>query len=139
MEGIGKVNRYVCENCGASHGTINLNTGTTPFLIGCKSCSGMAQSSMYHLPAGEIGCGWVWYRPIVEEFRRLTADEQEHILMSGLLLGEFGSVTAMIETDEVYEMISSEDSDRWLMFVVAAYKPDTSLFQEIVSRFKTQL
>lgn len=54
MEAIGRVNRYVCEKCGAVHGTINLNTGTTPFMIRCKSCEGMAQSSMYRLPGAVV-------------------------------------------------------------------------------------
>lgn len=135
MEAMGKVNRYVCEKCKAVHGTINLNSGTTPFLIGCKSCDGMAQSSFYRLPEGEAGCGWAWYRPIPSVFERLTAGEQEHILAGGLILGDLESVISLTETDEVFEMLSGRDCDRWLCYVVAAYKPEAEMLNRVAERF----
>jgi hypothetical protein len=136
MESFGKVNRYVCEKCKAVHGTINLSTGVTPFIITCRSCGGMAQSSCYRLPAGETGCGWAWYRPTVEEFRRLSAAEQEHVLMGGLQLGDLETVVPMQETDEAHESLMEEDPERWLTFIVHAYKPDHESFQGIVDRLK---
>lgn len=139
QETIGKVNRYVCEQCRAVHGTINLNTGVTPFLIGCKSdCGGMAQSSMYRLPAGETSCGWAWYRPIPDEFRRITVDEQEHILAGGLILGDLAEVTPLREPDDVHAMMQGGQVDRWLSYVAAAYKPDSEMFHGIVARLKGQ-
>ncbi len=139
MEAAGRVNRYVCQDCHAIHGTINLNTGTTPFMIACRNscCGGVAQSAMYRISAGEVVCGWVWYRPTVREFNTLSASEQEHVLSGGLLLGDFGNVTPMRETDEVTEVLNGADSEGWLSFAAQAYKPEMEVFGEVVDRLSS--
>lgn len=137
-ESAGKVNQYVCEKCRAVHGTILLNTGVTPFLIGCKNdgCGGMAQSRMYNLPSGQVGCGWAWYRPTIKEFNRLTAGEQEHVLSGGLILGDLETVVNLIDTDQVHEMLTNSEIDVWLSYVASAYIPDNTVFRRVVSRLK---
>lgn len=135
-ESAGQVNRYICEKCKAVHGTINLNTGTTPFLIGCRNpdCIGMAQSTMYRLPAGRTGCGWAWYRPIPEIYRRLSLQEQEHILAGGLILDTLEDAVPMKEGDDIHEILTESKIDAWLGYVSTAYKPSTEVFQEVTRR-----
>lgn len=122
MESIGNVNCYVCENCGAVHGTINLNTGVTPFTIMCKSCGAIAQSSIYRLPEGETGCGWAWYRPIPSIFRTLPTPAQDHVLAGGLLLTELEGVVNLRETDEDYEILSSHNFEEITSYLRNAYR-----------------
>lgn len=127
MEDIGQVNRYVCQNCEAVHGTINLNTGVTPFMIGCQAgCNdGMAQSSMYTLPKGVTGAGWCWYRPNPLHFMLLDMAQQEHILRGGLILGDFSEILGcssyLSETEEATEILRGNDTDAYVAYMVACY------------------
>ena len=52
MEESGKVNVYKCRDCGNKMTTKNIDSGTTPFIIGCDAelCDGMAESSFYRVP-----------------------------------------------------------------------------------------
>lgn len=127
MESIGQVNKYICEQCRAVHGTVNLNTGTTPFLIRCQAgCNtGMAQSLCYNLPPGSTGAGWCWYRPNPMHFARLPMVEQEHILRGGLILGDFqevlGCSTNLVEREEETEMLESENIDLFISYMTMTY------------------
>ena len=139
METVGMVNAYRCEKCKEPRCTINLSTGVTPFMIRCldNNCGGMAESSMYRLVvSGQLQIDHAWYRPTVEEFHRLSAEEQEHVMNCGLLLGKLGEVAAIKEDVDVAQLFSSGDRDGWLRFVAATYKPPTKLFQDLVERYK---
>jgi hypothetical protein len=120
MESIGRINCYACEVCGSLHGTINVNTGVTPFLIACRveGCDGMAVSQCYR--KAMASAGWAWYRPTPEAFLMLEPEEQEHVLHGGLLIEELGQQVAMLESDEDYEQLTHDDFD-----VVRAYLENT--------------
>jgi len=51
MSFLGKKNVYVCQECGHSTVTIDVDDGTTPFLTGCtkEGCKGTAQSQCYQV------------------------------------------------------------------------------------------
>ena len=45
-----RLNGYGCKNCEVIFVTIDVDKGVTPFMIGCKTCDGMAYSHMYQVP-----------------------------------------------------------------------------------------
>ena len=48
----GDKNRYQCHVCGGAIFTIDLDTGVTPFMIGCratKGCRGFMESAFYRI------------------------------------------------------------------------------------------
>lgn len=138
MEEIGKVNLYVCGNrkCVRIHTTINLNSGVTPFIITCRSCGESARSSFYLVPRGAVTCNFAWYRPTHEEFKRMDADMQEHVLMSGLVLGELSQVISLSESKEVTQALYTNDTNVWLSYIYGAYKPDSELFNRVAKRLE---
>lgn len=91
-------NVYTCQKCKGLTVTIDVDEGTTPFMIRCRAqdlpglgpvCKGDAYSSFYpkgprpaHIPAPE----WEWYRPDDDETSKCNAATKEHIRMGGLLL-----------------------------------------------------
>ena len=92
-------NVYTCQKCGGLTVTIDIDEGTTPFMIRCRAkdvfalavpyCDGQAVSSFYpkgprpaHIPAPE----WEWYRPDDDETSKQNAATKEHIERGGLLL-----------------------------------------------------
>ena len=83
------INCYTCPECGGRTVTIDVDDGTTPFLLRCKAtpgCEGMAESGLYRPPPD---CGppqWEWYKPGPEETRRLPRPMREHVQQGGLLL-----------------------------------------------------
>lgn len=100
MESIGKVNKYICNDCNNYHLTVNLNTGTTPFGTRCPYCNGFdALSQMYkfhHL--GMVTLEWCWYRPTREDLCKIEDDETvRHILRGGLIKGKLGEVTPLLD------------------------------------------
>lgn len=138
MEQIGQVNLYVCHNpkCKMIHTTINLNSGVTPFMITCRKCGVSAQSSFYRVKYGAVTCNFAWYRPTLEEFKRMDADMQEHVLGSGLVLGELSQVISLSEPSEVTEALSRNDTNVWLSYIYGAYKPDSELFNRVAKRLE---
>lgn len=131
MESIGQVNRYVCRACGGVHGTINLNTGTTPYSITCTSCAAPAYSSMYNLPHGETSAGWGWYRPLPSVYKTLPEFIQEHILAGGLLLDELEKAIPLTlpEPDEDYDLIMDEQG--FPKYIKRVYAPDLKKFARV--------
>jgi len=93
MEQQGKRNAYVCEKCGGTIITVNLDEGVTSFMVTCRAnwpgeCDGMAQSQMYDVRQ-TIPASWGWYRPNLSETNRLEAQHpgmKEHIERGGLVL-----------------------------------------------------
>lgn len=120
MEERGKVNAYACEQCGVWHHTINLNTGTTPFLTNCPYCRGTARSAFYRLPGGAVTVNFAWYRPTQDELVGHELATQEHVYRGGLLKKLLWEVEAL--RDDVAPDWSFE---RWLEFAYATWKvPD---------------
>lgn len=71
-----RLNVYRCQVCGGATVTVDLDEGTTPFMLGCRAeslaggrrasgkCSGMAQSSMYRVaPLWLAHVSHAWVRP----------------------------------------------------------------------------
>lgn len=96
-------NAYVCKDCRHITLTVDIHEGTTPFMIDCEKCKGMAQSFMYQLPgvlatsqASGLTPTQEWYNPIYgtpPEEIAITLDalgysieECTHIEAGGLLL-----------------------------------------------------
>lgn len=80
-----KVNCYRCS-CGNVIKTIDVNNGTTPFMIQCDICDTMATSTMYRDIAPDKEPTIEWYRPTLEECIKMRKKPNvlEHILMGGL-------------------------------------------------------
>lgn len=132
MENKGAVNKYICVGCKKTIFTINMNTGTTPALIGCKNCDKMMQSEGYRLNDTRVGIYQCWYRPTVDEYTQSGRDMQEHILMGGLLLGYLDCVH-LVENNKIPE----KDVD-WLSYIHATYQPDSKLFEAVKGRILHQ-
>lgn len=67
MEKAGQLNKYGCSKCGKSIYTMLLSTGTTPYLLACRTpgCDGLAASSFYKIvaPRPHITVELFCYRP----------------------------------------------------------------------------
>lgn len=72
-----RINVYTCEKCGGETVTVDVDEGTTPYMLGCRAngkerpapgaCTGMAQSSFYQPRPGRAPPAWEWYRMTDEE------------------------------------------------------------------------
>lgn len=113
-------------------GTINMNSGTTPFVIGCDLCREPLFSRFYCTPK-RVRVTKAFYRPCYNEYLELGADVQEHVLMGGLILGDFGSVKP-INDDPWKEQVESLDADDWLKYIAASYKPPSDVWERILKR-----
>ena len=88
METAGMKNRYVCQTCGKGVITVNVDDGTTPFMILCKAtkgCRGMMYSSFYNVPQ-ELPARFEWFKPA--SLKGYSPEMQEHIRKGGLDLRE---------------------------------------------------
>ena len=85
FDGTNKTNCYRCEKCGHIIKTIDIDKGTTPFIIGCDECGGNSQSSMYRNMMPNFQPTFEWYRPSLEETLKLTTG-LDHVLNGGLLM-----------------------------------------------------
>jgi hypothetical protein len=47
-------------------------------------CDGMAQSSMYRVPADTPEPGWEWFKPCGSEYRKLSRQMRDHVDKGGL-------------------------------------------------------
>lgn len=87
-EAAGKINAYQCEVCGKETVTINYHTGTTPFMIKCRSVAcgqGMAQSKCYNVPQYLLP-QYEWYIPDEEQLKTLSPEIHQHVKMGGMIL-----------------------------------------------------
>lgn len=93
-EEAGKVNQYLCEQCGHRTTTINAVAGTTPFLITCRAvggCDGMARSQFYRVDQ-QLRPDYEWYRPEGKELKKLDAPTRDHVRLGGLVLRKLDAV-----------------------------------------------
>ena len=83
-------NVYVCEDCGGYTVTVDVDEGTTPFMIQClvnDDCAGWAHSSFYPKgprPSHILTPEWEWYKPTGDTFARLSHEMKKHINLGGL-------------------------------------------------------
>jgi hypothetical protein len=82
----GKKNSYQCEVCNGVIVTVDIDDGTTPFLLLCRatpSCDGMMKSNFYRIDQS-IKAGYEWFRPASS--KGYSAGMRQHIEMGGLVL-----------------------------------------------------
>ena len=84
----GRKNRYVCQTCGQSIVTVDIEEGVTPFMIGCKAtkdCDGDMYSSFYGV-GQSLEATFEWYKPT--DFSQYPEEHRdamrEHVEMGGL-------------------------------------------------------
>lgn len=99
---LGRLNAYLCEQCGGHTITIDIDAGTTPAMLGCRakgvtaaggrSCPGVARSLWYPQPwpPGVPDMPqWEWYRARgaqLQQLRNAGGEMWEHHRKGGLLL-----------------------------------------------------
>lgn len=89
----GMLNAYRCEVCGRQITTIDLVSGTTPYLVGCRAphipsvlprCKGLMASAFYRIPQNLPWTTHEWYRPTKEEVAAMDPERQDHFWGGGL-------------------------------------------------------
>ena len=86
---LGKLNIYTCDACRGHIVVCDIDTGVTPFMLGCKAtpeCKGMMKSSMYRVFDQDMAASHVFYRPTTTQF--LDQATLQHVMQGGLLLRE---------------------------------------------------
>jgi hypothetical protein len=93
----GYKNVYTCRKCGGRTITLDVDEdGVTPFMLRCRAsgnegdCDGMAESSMYRIPADTPAHGWEWFRPRGSEYRKLSREMKYHVDNGGLDIRKAG-------------------------------------------------
>ena len=91
----GWVNKYTCNTCGKSITTVDVDNGTTPFIIvscfATSDCPGTMQSHGYRIEThgynieSEEDARFEWYRPEKLPKKKYMAQRQ-HVELGGLLL-----------------------------------------------------
>jgi predicted RNA-binding Zn-ribbon protein involved in translation (DUF1610 family) len=91
-----KENVYVCPKCGQFTVTVDIDEGTTPFMLRCRAsgfegdCNGMAVSQLYPQgprPANIPEPAWEWYKPSEKELRKChDTGMREHARLGGLFI-----------------------------------------------------
>lgn len=88
MEKSGMKNKYVCQSCGKSIITLNVNDGTTPFAIACRAspaCVGLMYSQFYGVDQ-RLPAQFEWFKP--DTLEGYSREMKEHIENGGLVLRE---------------------------------------------------
>lgn len=84
----GKVNCYLCIECGKTTKTVHVDGGTIPAIFACNHCGGIARSTLYEDTAPDEEAVIEWYRPDVKELLKMRRKRMEkdlnHILNGGL-------------------------------------------------------
>lgn len=95
-------NRINCYTCPSGHNTvtIDINHGTTPMFLGCKTCGQQATSHMYRCDQTLIPA-YEWYAPNPAECKEYELD---HVLSGGLLLREYtGAELSQEQLKDMYK------------------------------------
>lgn len=80
-----KLNRYTCDACQGTIVTVDLDEGTTPFMLDCRAkdgCKGSMRSSFYRGVTGEPT--HAWRKPTAFEYKRASAAMRRHFDLGGL-------------------------------------------------------
>lgn len=85
----GMKNLYFCNTCGHGIVTLDVDSGVTPFIIGCeRGCGGAALSFFYRCPQpmlANIQPVFEWYKPTPDEVATLSDAVRDHIARGGLI------------------------------------------------------
>lgn len=93
----GKKNQYTCTECGKSVITLDVDDGTTPFMMLCRAtegCDGVMQSSFYRCDPN-LEHTYEWFKP--ESLRGYSPEMKEHIRKGGLDLRLRGEQYGVLE------------------------------------------
>ena len=63
---IPRFNIYTCQSCGFEMGSVELDEGTTPFIMSCRKCGDEAHSAFYRvgpLDAMRLPILFEWFKP----------------------------------------------------------------------------
>ncbi len=83
-----KINCYRCPECLMVLKTIDVDRGTTPFMINCDHCNrGMMKSTFYKDIVPEMGVTKEWYRPTLAALRKYNNDGNKDALIDHVLNG----------------------------------------------------
>ena len=85
-----RLNRYTCSACKGSVVTVDIDEGTTPFMLACRAtprCNGVMQSSLYRGVSGVPT--FAWRKPTQDEYRAATAAGRHHYDLGGLDIHPF--------------------------------------------------
>jgi hypothetical protein len=80
-----RLNKYTCKSCGGEIITIDIDEGTTPFMLLCRvkaDCGGHMYSSFYRNVHGKPT--YQWRKPTLTEYRQSSAATKQHYEMGGL-------------------------------------------------------
>jgi hypothetical protein len=80
----GRKNQYTCDTCGKSVVTLDVDEGTTPFMILCRvtlHCQGMMRSNFYSCDQS-LEHMLEWFAP--QSFKGYSPEMIEHIHKGGL-------------------------------------------------------
>ena len=81
-----RVNCYTCQYCGTVTKTKDVDSGVTPFIIGCPKCQHECYSAFYKDTSPALQPSFEWYRPDLKRTLKLKDAELEHVLNGGLLM-----------------------------------------------------
>ena len=83
---IGKKNRYTCELCESILVSVDIDDGTTPFMIECWNCDVADMTSEMYMCPQDLIVTHEWYAPDRKERRKLSPSEKNHVEKGGLLM-----------------------------------------------------
>ncbi len=84
-----KINVYTCPDCHVDMVTVDVDEGTTPFMLGCRStpgCEGMAESHFYVPDPGHGPPRWEWYKPSAKQIKKASPGMRHHAELGGLFI-----------------------------------------------------
>jgi len=89
MSLVGKRNAYTCKTCGQTIITVDVDEGTTPFMLACRAtigCDGMSESHLYtgFVVNGSEPAMFDWRKPTKKEYSKSSPAMQQHFDMGGL-------------------------------------------------------
>jgi hypothetical protein len=89
----GQKNIYLCDHCGHGFVTLDIDKGTTPFMMSCMNCKELASSLCYAAPQrllAKVKPALEWYRPGEADLAGLTATTRDHVAAGGLISRKAG-------------------------------------------------
>lgn len=81
-----RLNRYTCQVCRGTITTMDVDDGTTPFMLDChatEGCHGTMTSSMYRVPIDAVPT-FVWRKATAEEYKAASPAMRHHFDLGGL-------------------------------------------------------
>ncbi len=99
-----RTNCYVCESCGHTTKTKDIDAGCTPMMFDCERCKGTARSMFYKDFAPDKEPTFEWYRPTLKEIMkyRRRPDMLDHIFNGGLCYRKISQEAILKEIEDAF-------------------------------------